>query len=107
MDENAVIDLDSEEAEVTPSKVPADADAKAIAESISHIFDRLDANSFAPKPVWRDLFALTGTSRTFYGTDDILEAWAATMAEAPRTMAAVFILGDVVDPGVSAYGSSR
>lgn len=58
---------------VTPIK--EDAHAETIAQRFVHSLSRLSPADLAADAVWRDLFALTGTIRSFYGKKSVANAW--------------------------------
>jgi hypothetical protein len=60
--------------------ISPDVDAEAIAFSFAPQLNSLDTSNFAKNAIWRDIYALTGTSRIFYGAQSILEAWEAIAA---------------------------
>ncbi|KAE9363311.1 FAD/NAD(P)-binding domain-containing protein [Stipitochalara longipes BDJ] len=65
--------------------ISPDVDAEAIAISFAPHLTSLRPSNFAKSAVWRDIYALTGTSRTFYGAESILAAWEAAGGDAkPR-----------------------
>ncbi|KEF51438.1 uncharacterized protein A1O9_12587 [Exophiala aquamarina CBS 119918] len=53
-------------------------DYEAIAEPIVNALEHLSADQLAAEAIWRDLFALTGTTRTIYKPGSILKAWSET-----------------------------
>lgn len=55
--------------------VPDDADAENVAEGFTSKLTSLDTPILAEDVVWRDLFALTGSARTFYGAEACFNQW--------------------------------
>ena len=79
--------------------IPTNVDLESIAERIELVL-----NSSAPLPlvqnaVWRDLFALTGTLRTFYTSQSISVAWDVTSRITKPTSFVVDARGRVVRIG--------
>ncbi|OAL29599.1 hypothetical protein AYO22_02013 [Fonsecaea multimorphosa] len=71
--------------ETLPCSLPlshfdTDIDFGAIASPIVQSLGGLTATDLSSTPVWRDVFALTGTIRTFYSADSIAKAWTETCA---------------------------
>lgn len=61
------------------ASIPAEVDLDAAASwGIAQLSD-LKAEAFASDCLWRDLYALTGLPRTFYGADKISAAWDETI----------------------------
>lgn len=58
--------------------IPQDTDASSVAKSFAPRLEQLDESHLVKDAVWRDIFALTGTLRTFYGPASILAAWKET-----------------------------
>lgn len=58
--------------------VPDFVDLKPLAEYFRIALDNLQEDHFTKGAIWRDLFALTGSSRTFYTAQSIAAAWQAT-----------------------------
>lgn len=56
--------------------IPSDVDPIKIASSFSPNLSNLNASHFLSNAVWRDVYALTGTLRTFYSASTIAAAWA-------------------------------
>jgi hypothetical protein len=56
-------------------KVPSKTDAVAVANAFLPKFSSLSPEVFDKNGIWRDVFALTGTLRTFYGASSISAAW--------------------------------
>lgn len=57
------------------SHIPDDADPNAIASAYITNLENLDASHLTKDAIWRDLFALTGTTRTFYSASGVIAAW--------------------------------
>ena len=55
--------------------VPDDTDHLAVASAGVARLERLEEESLGDVVVWRDLCALTGTFRTFYGPERVLSVW--------------------------------
>lgn len=62
--------------------IPQDTQAVDVATSFELDFSQLGPESFKNDAVWRDVFALTGTLRTFYGPSSISAAWNETSKRA-------------------------
>ena len=60
------------------AEIPIDANLDAAASWALAQLYALDARSFTEDCMWRDLYALTGLPRTFYGSQQILSAWTET-----------------------------
>lgn len=58
--------------------VDPDIDVKETAASFAKRIKGLIKADFCENAVWRDLFALTGTARTFYSADSVATAWQET-----------------------------
>jgi thioredoxin reductase len=56
-------------------KLPPETDAVAVANAFVPKFASLDQGIFDTNGIWRDVYALTGTLRTFYGASSISKAW--------------------------------
>lgn len=52
-----------------------DVDATEIGKGFESKLDSLEAKDFAEDVIWRDLFSLTGSLRTFYGSSNVLGKW--------------------------------
>ncbi|MCJ1304387.1 hypothetical protein MMC08_007199 [Hypocenomyce scalaris] len=57
--------------------LPENIDNESIFAEFRDTLSSLNAASFAPDALWRDMFALTGSIRTFYGVDNITQTWRA------------------------------
>jgi hypothetical protein len=55
-----------------------DIDLEALRDSFIQGLEVLDEDQFSEVAIWRDLYALTGTLRTFYTPKSIIAAWKAT-----------------------------
>jgi hypothetical protein len=64
--------------ELPTTPIPLDIDAASIASSFAPELSHLDEGNLTEDAVWRDVFALTGTLRTFYTPSSILTAWKET-----------------------------
>lgn len=62
--------------------IPDDVDAEAIATDLAPNLNHLQESNFQPDAIWRDTFALTGTSRTFYSASSVITAWRETTSDA-------------------------
>ena len=60
------------------TSIPEQVDPIKVAKSLPDDLRQLDATHLAPDAIWRDLFALTGTTRTFYSAGNVAEAWKET-----------------------------
>jgi hypothetical protein len=60
------------------ASISPEVDAKAVSAAFQHKLEALSPSHFVQDGVWRDLFALTGTLRTFYGPESICQAWSET-----------------------------
>jgi len=58
--------------------ISPDVDAETISLSFLPNLITLTPSSFTPSATWRDLYALTGTLRTFYCPSSILTVWTST-----------------------------
>lgn len=59
-----------------PSRpLPDDFDSETIFNSFQDVLSSPDASVFTTDALWRDMFALTGSIRTFYGASNIFENW--------------------------------
>jgi hypothetical protein len=56
-------------------KISPDTDATAVATAFAQNFGSLSPDLFTEGALWRDLFALTGTIRTFHSPQSISAAW--------------------------------
>lgn len=56
-------------------RIPPTTDPIVVAESISNILENLADDALSENAVWRDICALTGSFRTFYGAKAISTAW--------------------------------
>lgn len=56
--------------------LPSEVDAETLGSELASTLPDLQPSSLAKDAVWRDLFALTGTSRTFYGDEVCSKRWA-------------------------------
>ncbi|EXJ57737.1 uncharacterized protein A1O5_12527 [Cladophialophora psammophila CBS 110553] len=66
-----------------PSRpLPADLDSEAVCNSFQDVLYHPDASILTTDSLWRDLFALTGSIRTFYGADKIVKIWKTLTANA-------------------------
>jgi hypothetical protein len=63
-----------------PNPLPSVVDPNLVAKEF--VLLPLTQEKFVKDAVWRDTFALTGSSRTFYGSDSILAAWSDTSTSA-------------------------
>ncbi|KIW34504.1 uncharacterized protein PV07_01280 [Cladophialophora immunda] len=71
--------------ETLPCSLPishfqTDTDFESIATPIVQSLGDLAPESLSSTSIWRDVFALTGTMRTFYSPDSIAKAWTETCA---------------------------
>jgi hypothetical protein len=57
------------------ASISPEVDAEAVSSAFQHKLKALRPEHFTQDGVWRDLFALTGTLRTFYGAESICKAW--------------------------------
>ncbi|CZR68760.1 related to flavin-containing monooxygenase [Phialocephala subalpina] len=55
--------------------IPDYLDLEALANSFQPILENLIPEQFVKDAVWRDHFAVTGSMRSFYGSDSIAAAW--------------------------------
>ncbi|KAH6688097.1 dimethylaniline monooxygenase (N-oxide forming) [Leptodontidium sp. MPI-SDFR-AT-0119] len=69
--------------------ISSETDASTIALDFSKHLPHLEEHHFVQDAVWRDIFALTGTLRTFYSASSISEAWQETTK---RAKAGSFVL---------------
>ncbi|KIV77303.1 hypothetical protein PV11_09110 [Exophiala sideris] len=67
-----------------PSRpLPQDLEIETTITNFEDVLPNLDASSFVADAVWRDMVALTGSIRTFYGASKIIEIWK-TLTEKAR-----------------------
>ncbi|KPM39840.1 hypothetical protein AK830_g6729 [Neonectria ditissima] len=64
--------------ELPTAAIPDFVHLKSLADHFLLALDDLQEEHFAAGAIWRDLFALTGTTRTFYTPSSIAAAWQAT-----------------------------
>lgn len=69
--------------------IPIEIDAPTVASDFSAHLNSLQEHHFVRDAVWRDIFALTGTLRTFYSASTISTAWQETTK---RAKASSFVL---------------
>ncbi|GIZ36534.1 hypothetical protein CKM354_000000500 [Cercospora kikuchii] len=55
-----------------------DLNVEAIAAPFAKKLPSLSIHDFSAEPIWRDVFALTGSLRTFYSKPSIMKAWSDT-----------------------------
>lgn len=55
--------------------VPEDIDVSGVAKGFERILQDLDSSKLTTNAIWRDVFALTGSTRTFYLADTVSEKW--------------------------------
>lgn len=55
--------------------VPEDTDTENVLEGFESKFSHLGGPILADNVIWRDLFALTGSMRTFYGAETCFDQW--------------------------------
>lgn len=80
--------------------VPEDVDAQSVAEEAVRLVRELSADKLVDDALWRDLFTLTGTARTFFSNKTVAEAWRETCEEhKPQDFALVPGSGAVMRPG--------
>ncbi|KAK5192411.1 hypothetical protein LTR99_010461 [Exophiala xenobiotica] len=60
------------------SQFEADIDFEEVASSSVDSLNHLDRAAILPSSIWRDVFALTGSIRTFYSSESIVNAWTET-----------------------------
>ena len=60
------------------SPLPEELDLGALAATFNPILNALNESHLTKDAIWRDMFALTGTLRTFYSPASISSAWTAT-----------------------------
>jgi hypothetical protein len=68
--------------ELPTTPIPLDIDVASVASSFAPELSHLDERHFTEDAVWRDVFALTGTLRTFYTSSSISKAWKETTSRA-------------------------
>ncbi|KAL6405658.1 hypothetical protein AUP68_11038 [Ilyonectria robusta] len=64
--------------ELPTATVPEFIDLKSLVEHFQLVFNDVQEEHFVKGAIWRDLFAMTGTLRTFYSASSIAGAWQAT-----------------------------
>ncbi|PVH81485.1 FAD/NAD(P)-binding domain-containing protein [Cadophora sp. DSE1049] len=62
--------------------IPTETDPATVASDFSQHLNNLQEDHFVKDAVWRDIFALTGTLRTFYSASSISTAWRETTKRA-------------------------
>lgn len=62
--------------------IPQDVDANETAASFVQELAHLSEDDFTKDAVWRDVYALTGTLRTFYSATSVFKAWKETSEKA-------------------------
>ncbi|KAK5206340.1 hypothetical protein LTR41_007778 [Exophiala xenobiotica] len=67
--------LENLKADLPPASVPEDVDVENLCAGFCKTLSSLNADRFTPDAIWRDMFALTGSSRTFYGAHNIIQTW--------------------------------
>jgi hypothetical protein len=67
--------LDSLPVSLPTSSISPEVDAAAVSLSFQPKLKALKPEDVVQDGVWRDMFALTGTLRTFYGAESICKAW--------------------------------
>ncbi|KAM5349121.1 hypothetical protein ACJ41O_008944 [Fusarium nematophilum] len=89
--------------ELPKATIPDFIDLESLAESFRLSFDDLKEEHFVKYAIWRDVFAMTGTLRTFYTSSSVTAAWQATAStHSPSN----FVIADearVVRAGMSAW----
>ncbi|KAI9693499.1 MAG: hypothetical protein M1820_009235 [Bogoriella megaspora] len=85
------------------SPIPDDVDFEALAISFTPVLSKLDTPHFVGDATWRDVFALTGTLRTFYGSISISSAWASTTEFSQSTKFAAQPSGRIVRVGEASW----
>ncbi|KAK1765600.1 hypothetical protein QBC33DRAFT_579352 [Phialemonium atrogriseum] len=55
--------------------VPEDIDVSGVAKGFERILQDLNSSNLTTNAIWRDVFALTGSTRTFYLADTVSEKW--------------------------------
>lgn len=63
------------------SQFEAAGDFEAVVSSIVNCLGNLQITDLSADSIWRDLFAFTGTTRTFYAPESIVSAWTATCSQ--------------------------
>lgn len=69
--------LDDLPCSLPTTPVPDTTDVPSIAKEFEQILQGLDGSRLAINAIWRDLFALTGSARTFYQAEAVYEKWTA------------------------------
>ena len=62
------------------SKFDPSEDFAEVGKGLVHSLHNLQNSHFTDLAIWRDLFALTGSIRTFYSPTSVIEAWSKTCA---------------------------
>lgn len=70
------VEIDDVPGSLPRAQIPADADLEAIAANALGQLNAQDTAIFAEQILWRDVFALTGTLRTFHSASTARVAWA-------------------------------
>ena len=69
------VPLDQVPGSLPQAQIPADVDLDHAVQWSIRQLSNLEADNFAKSCVWRDLYALTGLPRSFYGAKQILYVW--------------------------------
>ena len=83
--------------------IPEFLDLDGVANHFISALELLGEDDFIQDAVWRDIFALTGTARTFYSAQSIAAAWKATSKTHRPTSFAVDGKPQVVRAGPTAW----
>ena len=83
--------------------IPQFLDLDGIANYFVSALELLGEEDFIQDAVWRDIFALTGTTRTFYSSQSISAAWKATSKTHRPTAFAVDGVPQVIRAGSTAW----
>ena len=74
------------------ANIAEDVDIDELAERFVQSLHRLSSSDLVKDAVWRDLFALSGTTRTFYSPQSVANAWSETCLNR-KAQGFVFVLG--------------
>ena len=67
--------LDQLPVSLPTASIASEVNATEVSRSFQDKLKTLDPQDFVQDGIWRDLFALTGTLRTFYGPESLCKAW--------------------------------
>ncbi|KAF7552096.1 hypothetical protein G7Z17_g4525 [Cylindrodendrum hubeiense] len=89
--------------ELPKATIPDFVDLKPLVEYFQSAFDDLQEEHFVKGAIWRDIFAMTGTTRTFYTSSSVAAAWQATASTHSPSKFVIAEKARVVRAGPSAW----